>query len=153
MFTSSFDKLANEVRDIRIKYVKIDHMLNLLKLESKHNGNNIHNKKLKNIVYNKMINEDIEAENVPEEDFESGITLDEVDYVKLKENFKNTFNKSCPNNLISEEDVTEEDVTEEENRIEAEEYESAYNFDDTDYYDSVNFKETFKQNDIIEEFI
>ena len=100
-----------------------------------------------------MINEDIEAENVPEEDFESGITLDEVDYVKLKENFKNTFNKSFPNNLIFEEDVTEEDVTEEENRIEAEEYESAYNFDDTDYYDSVNFKETFKQNDIIEEFI
>ncbi len=31
MFTTSFDKLANEVRDIRIKYLKIDSILRALK--------------------------------------------------------------------------------------------------------------------------
>ena len=33
MFATSFDKLANEVRDVRIKYLKIDHILKLLKLQ------------------------------------------------------------------------------------------------------------------------
>ena len=36
MFATSFDKLANEIRDMRIKYLKIDYVLRNLESE---NGN------------------------------------------------------------------------------------------------------------------
>ena len=91
MFTTSFDKLANEVRDIRIKYLKIDHILKLLKVQSTLNNGNVKQTDLKKIV---------------------------------------------------EEDT--EDVDEE--------FESALALNDTDYYENVNFKENFKQGDIIEVF-
>ena len=92
MFTTSFDKLANEVRDIRIKYLKIDHILKLLKLQSTLNNGHVKQADLNNII----------AED-------------------------------------SDEDVDEE-------------FESALALNDTDYYENVNFKENFKQGDIIEVF-
>ena len=91
MFTTSFDKLANEVRDIRIKYLKIDHILKLLKIQSSLNSGHVRQTDLEKIV---------------------------------------------------EEDT--EDVDEE--------FESALALNDTDYYENVNFKENFKQGDIIEVF-
>ena len=91
MFTTSFDKLANEVRDIRIKYLKIDHILKLLKIQSSLNNGHVQQEDLDNIIA---------EEN------------DDVD----------------------------------------EEFESALALNDTDYYESVNFKENFKQGDIIEVF-
>ena len=91
MFTTSFDKLANEVRDIRIKYLKIDHILKLLKVQSTLNNGHVKQTDLEKIV---------------------------------------------------EEDT--EDVDEE--------FESALALNDTDYYENVNFKENFKQGDIIEVF-
>ena len=151
MFTTSFDKLANEVRDIRIKYLKIDHMLNLLKLESKSN------KRLRTLNKQKVQAEDyVDEENTQQDEYQSALPF--------TENFQQ-------NNYIKQENIDEEIIGEENNNeyIEAEDNNvwykkmNKYNnvqeedyhnniFNDTDYYDNVNFKERFNQDDIIEEF-
>ena len=152
MFTTSFDKLANEVRDIRIKYLKIDHMLNLLKLESKSN------KRLRTLNKQKVQAEDyVDEENTQQDEYQSALPF--------TENFQQ-------NNYIKQENIDEEIIGEENNDeyIEAEDNNVWYNkmnkynnvqeedyhnnniFNDTDYYDNVNFKERFNQDDIIEEF-
>ena len=83
MFATSFDKLANEVRDVRIKYLKIDHILKLLKLQSSLNNGHVQQKDLQNIIAE-------ESEDIDEE-FESALALNNTDYyenVNFKENFK-----------------------------------------------------------------
>lgn len=85
MFATSFDKLANEVRDVRIKYLKIDHILKLLKLQNTLNNGHVQQTDLRNIIA-----EDNEEDNVDEE-FESALELNNTDYyenVNFKENFK-----------------------------------------------------------------
>ena len=85
MFTTSFDKLANEIRDMRIKYLKIDYILNQLKQRK---------------------------------------TL------KVNDN---------------------EPVQEEESGNEPFDLDSAYD-NDSNYYINSNFKEKFRDEDIVEEF-
>ena len=96
MFATSFDKLANEVRDVRIKYLKIDHILKLLKLQKTLNNGHVQQKDLRNIIAEDSEEDNVyEEDNVDEEDnnedFGNALTLNNTDYyenVNFKENFK-----------------------------------------------------------------
>ena len=81
MFTTSFDKLANEVRDIRIKYLKIDTILKFLKEKNKYKT-----KETNESFKIQQENEDI----IAEEELESALAFENNDYyenVQFKENF------------------------------------------------------------------
>tara|TARA_Y100001970_G_scaffold14162_1_gene16011 strand:- start:8670 stop:9266 length:597 start_codon:yes stop_codon:yes gene_type:complete len=182
MFTTSFDKLANEVRDIRIKYLKIDHMLNLLKLESKSN------KRLRTLNKQKVQAEDyVDEENTQQDEYQSALpftenfqqnnyikqeNIDEEiigeenndEYIEAEDNnvWYNKMNKYNNVQEIIEEENDDEYIEAEDNNlwykkmnkynnVQEEDYHNNI-FNDTDYYDNVNFKERFNQDDIIEEF-
>ena len=134
MFTNSFDKLANEVRDIRIKYLKIDHILKFLKLE---------NEKKKQL---------------------EGFTYDDNDFVfdfdtiySYKDKFKDDTKETI---TYHDHNVNDDETYEYDNiynvpdntTVSAEEtiYEEYTN--NKDYYKNNNFKEMFKKGDIIEVF-
>ena len=103
MFTTSFDKLANEVRDMRIKYLKIDTILSILK----------------------------EKNNIKKKD---------INGVEEEQDDRTTLN-------------TQENYSDHDTIIEEEELQSALTFENNnDYYENVQFKETFKEGDIIEVF-
>ena len=132
-------------------------MLNLLKLESKSN------KKLRTLNKHKIQAEDyVDEENTQQDEYQSALPF--------TENFQQ-------NNYIKQENIDEENIDEEiieeenddeyieaednnlwykkikeYNNVQEDDYHNTNIFDDTDYYDNVNFKERFNQDDIIEEF-
>ena len=101
LYSSAYDKIANEIRDIRIKCIRIENIY----------SNQIKNNKAENN------NKNIETEN---------------------------------NNKIIEAEDDNEDYIEDDPEYEWEMPELTQNID---YYDDSVFKETFSNEDIIEEFI
>ena len=109
MFATSFDKLANEIRDMRIKYLKIDYVLRNLESE---NGN-LHRHRIQGSRYISPEPQQEEEEELattravttttlsPNEGFkiESAMTVDEDDDYYSKVNYTENFST---NDIIEE---------------------------------------------------
>jgi len=109
MFATSFDKLANEIRDMRIKYLKIDYVLRNLESE---NGN-LHRHRIQGSRYISPEPQQEEEEELattravttttlsPNEGFkiESAMTVDEDEDYYSKVNYTENFST---NDIIEE---------------------------------------------------
>jgi len=109
MFATSFDKLANEIRDMRIKYLKIDYVLRNLESE---NGN-LHRHRIQGSRYISPEPQQEEEEELattravttttlsPNEGFkiESAMTVDEDEDYYSKVNYTENFRT---NDIIEE---------------------------------------------------
>ena len=84
MFATSFDKLANEIRDMRIKYLKIDYVLKTLESE---NGD-LHRHRIRRSKY--ISSEPQQEETQEGFKIESAMSVEDDDYyskVNYTENF------------------------------------------------------------------
>ena len=110
MFATSFDKLANEIRDMRIKYLKIDYVLKNLESE---NGN-LHRHRIRSSRYimPEPQQEETQEEKLattraitttraPNEEFkiESAMSVDDDDDYYAKVNYTENFST---NDIIEE---------------------------------------------------
>ena len=147
IFSSSFDKLANEVRDIRIKCIKIDYLFKMLNKEAQNrdsttptnNSNSL--EKFSPIFKNK---------NAP--DIVDETLLEGSNNANTNRNNRSKFYDNTP---AKTEDIDEEDTDIEEEHTNIDN-DSNHNTDyinvNESYYDDANFLEKFNNKDVVEEF-
>ena len=137
MFATSFDKLANEIRDMRIKYLKIDYVLRNLESE---NGN-LHRHRIQGSRY---ISPEPQQEEMQEEE-ELATTTRAVTTTRAPKGKAERRKEELRRKKLA--------TTTTLSPNEGFKIESAMTVDeDEDYYSKVNYTENFSTNDIIEEF-